>query len=181
MMLYSAVMRFLVAMNQFQYSRRTRRPRGKHVCYEDVICKMASIQYTIECAAYCLVMLASNAMGPAYYFSMLAPPLALVACILVWITVVRNVSQFDVMLTQTVNIIFVLVVLTHMDFTDRVRLVIYFLIQIINSIIDAISCSIAVTHTKRLESGSCGVLFCSTVSQVLRCATVVTFYVSVLD
>ena len=163
-MLYCAVMRFLVAMNQFQYSRRTRRPRGKHVYYEDVICKMASIQYTVECAAYCLIMLAANTMGPAYYFSMLAPPVGLIACILVWITVVRNVSQFDVMLTQTVNIIFVLVVLIHMDFTDVVRLIIYFTIQIVNSIIDAISSSIAVTHAKRLESGSFGVLFCSTVS-----------------
>ena len=92
MMLYSAVTRFLVAMTQFQYSRRTRRPRGKHVYYEDVICKMASIQYTIECAAYCLVMLATNSMGPAYYFSMLAPPVGLIACILVWVTIVRNVS-----------------------------------------------------------------------------------------
>ena len=53
---------------------------------------MASVQYSIECAAYCLIMLAANVMGPAYYFSMLVPPLGLVACILVWITVIRNVS-----------------------------------------------------------------------------------------
>ena len=85
------------------------------------------------------------------------------------------------MLTQTVNIIFVLVVLLHMNFTDRVRLIIYFTIQIINSIVDAISSSIAVTHVKRLNSGSFQVLFCSTLSQILRCATVVMFYVSVLD
>ena len=51
-----------------------------------------------------------------------------------------------------------------MDFTDVVRLIIYFTIQIVNSIIDAISSSIAVTHAKRLESGSFGVLFCSMVS-----------------
>ncbi|CAL6027941.1 Hypothetical_protein [Hexamita inflata] len=174
--LYSAVIRYLYAITIIQQQNRIERVKGKHSYFSTVISKMNVLCYSIDALAFSLMVISLNQLKGQYYITVNLPIVAVFVCVTVGISVVRNVSQFDSMLSQSISMVFVLVLLNNVISKNRKWIAAFCGLEIVASVLDAFSHSILVYKNKKLNKQIYHVYIIDVISQLARLGSSAMYY-----